>query len=134
LPGPWLSRHTLRHVADRPLLPTPVGHTHPPRMPSPWCAWCGKPVSVGVIVAGVVTYHEFCWARRARLVGLEAWRSDKSLPPDPPRRLVRARRVATLKMLRHSSGHAVRVGHRTGVGADLGGLRRRERRDFRGDQ
>lgn len=31
-----------------------------PVMPSHWCAWCGEPVEVGVIVAGAVIYHEFC--------------------------------------------------------------------------
>jgi hypothetical protein len=38
---------------------------HDPAMPSR-CAWCGKPITVGVVVADVVVYHEFCWWRRAR--------------------------------------------------------------------
>ena len=32
-----------------------------PSMLSRWCAWCGKPVLAGMVVAGVVAYHEFCW-------------------------------------------------------------------------
>jgi hypothetical protein len=38
-------------------------------MPSPYCAWCGKPLTVGVTVAGVVVYHEFCRCRRVRVLG-----------------------------------------------------------------
>jgi hypothetical protein len=34
-------------------------------MLSRWCAWCGKPVTVGVVVASVVVYHG--WERRACL-------------------------------------------------------------------
>jgi hypothetical protein len=37
-------------------------------MPSRWCAWCGEPVVVAVVVAEVVVYHEFCWWRRARVI------------------------------------------------------------------
>ena len=37
--------------------------------PSPYCAWCGKAVEVGVIVAGVVVYHQPCWERRACPLG-----------------------------------------------------------------
>ena len=37
-------------------------------MPSRWCAWCGKPVVVGVVVAGVVVYHLTCWWCRARVI------------------------------------------------------------------
>jgi len=37
-------------------------------MPSPWCAWCGRVVDVGVIVANMVIYHPRCWERRARLL------------------------------------------------------------------
>jgi hypothetical protein len=37
-------------------------------MPSRWCAWCGMQVTVGVVVAGVVVYHEFCWWRRTRVL------------------------------------------------------------------
>ena len=28
--------------------------------PSRWCAWCGKPVTIAVVVARTVVYHEFC--------------------------------------------------------------------------
>jgi hypothetical protein len=34
-------------------------------MPSPWCAWCGKRVKVGVVIAGVAVYHALCSERRA---------------------------------------------------------------------
>jgi hypothetical protein len=37
-------------------------------MLSRWCAWCGKPVAGGVIVANAVIYHRLCWERRACLV------------------------------------------------------------------
>jgi hypothetical protein len=48
-----------------------VGLAHHPRREVPWCAWCGGPVAGGVVVvAGAVIYHEFCWALRARLLGL----------------------------------------------------------------
>ncbi len=42
---------------------------------SPWCAWCGARVAIGVLVAEVVTYHHLCWARRARLLNVE--RADR---------------------------------------------------------
>jgi hypothetical protein len=32
------------------------------------CAGCGKPVTVGIVIAGVVIYHEFCWWRRTRIL------------------------------------------------------------------
>jgi hypothetical protein len=38
-------------------------------MPSRWCAWCGKPVAVGLIVGGAVRFHEFCSWQRARILG-----------------------------------------------------------------
>jgi hypothetical protein len=38
------------------------------RVPSRWCAWCGKPVSADVMIAGVMVYHEFRWWRRARVI------------------------------------------------------------------
>jgi hypothetical protein len=37
-------------------------------MPSRWCAWCGKLVVRGVVIAGVVIYHLICWERRACLI------------------------------------------------------------------
>ena len=37
-------------------------------MPSCWCAWCGESVTTGVVIAGAVVYHEFCWWRRARVI------------------------------------------------------------------
>jgi hypothetical protein len=42
--------------------------THSVRMHSQWCAWCGKPVTVGVVIAAVVLYHDLCWERRACLI------------------------------------------------------------------
>ena len=41
---------------------------HYRRMPSRWCAWCGKPVTVGVVIARTVVYHECCWWRRASVL------------------------------------------------------------------
>jgi hypothetical protein len=43
-------------------------------MPSNWCAW-GSPVA-GIVVAGTVIHHEFCWWAASsgdrRVVGAEA--------------------------------------------------------------
>jgi hypothetical protein len=39
-----------------------------------FCAWCGLRVGVAaVVIAGVVTYHAFCWERRACLVERAKW-------------------------------------------------------------